>query len=249
MPATAPSPDGAALCQPSPGSARSLPRLTLRAVTLFTALLLAQRLSAQPPEQGSFRPPDLVEMNSLDTTIRLDIRYATTRNFMHRPMYAEARAFLQRPAATALVRVHRALREQGYGILVFDGYRPWSVTKKFWDETLPAKRKFVANPAKGSKHNRGCAVDISLYDRRTGTEVEMPSPYDDFSRRAAARSPGGTPGQRRMRDLLRRAMETEGFAVHPDEWWHFDYRDWRAYRILDIPFSAIISAPGDTLPP
>ncbi|MEW6509617.1 MAG: M15 family metallopeptidase [Bacteroidota bacterium] len=175
----------------------------------------------------------------MDTTIRLDIRYATERNFMHRRIYAQARAFLQRPAAEALLRAHRKLMRQGYGLLIFDGYRPWSVTKKFWDETPPAKRKYVANPAKGSRHNRGCAVDLTLYNRATGGEVEMTSPYDDFSPRAAAMFGGGTPDQRRMRDLLRRAMQAEGFSVNPDEWWHFDYRDWRQYRILDIPFGAL----------
>ncbi len=239
MPATAPSPDGAAFSLIDPRRLRSPLPQTLRSVVLLAALLQIQRLSAQPSEPGFFRSPDLVAITSLDTTIRLDIRYATSRNFMHRPMYEEARAFLQRPAAEALVRAHHALRHQGYGVLVFDGYRPWSVTKKFWDETPPARRKFVANPAKGSKHNRGCAVDISLYEKKTGREVEMPSPYDDFSLRAAARYRGGTAEQRRTRDVLRKAMEAEGFAVNPDEWWHFDYRDWRAYRVLNIPFGAL----------
>ncbi len=98
---------------------------------------------------------ELVELVTLDSTFRLDIRYATPDNFMGRTMYSQARAFLQRPAAEALVRVLRALRTQGYGLMIFDGYRPWSVTKEFWDATEPAKRKFVADPAKGSKHNRG----------------------------------------------------------------------------------------------
>ena len=117
-------------------------------------------------------------------SIRRSIWISGTRranNFMGRPMYSRAQAFLQRPAAEALVRVHRALRAKGYGLLVFDGYRPWAVTKKFWDETPPEKRSFVADPKKGSKHNRGCAVDLSLYDLRTGAEVSMPSPYDDFT--------------------------------------------------------------------
>lgn len=231
MPVTAPSPDTV----PPPPSLR----LTLGAILLVAALCPARPLAAQPSEHGLFRSPDLVEIAGRDSTIRLDIRYATPRNFMHRPMYAEARAFLQRPAAEALVRVHRALGRQGFGILVFDGYRPWSVTKKFWDETPRAQRKFVANPAKGSKHNRGCAVDCSLYRRSNGKEVAMPSPYDEFSPRAAARSRGGTAEQRRMRDILRNAMEAEGFRVNPDEWWHFDYRDWQGYRVLDIPFSAL----------
>jgi zinc D-Ala-D-Ala dipeptidase len=202
-------------------------------------LLLAASLSAQPRETGTFRPSSLVELVPLDSTIHLDIRYATAHNFLGRPVYAQARAFLERPAAAALLRAHRALREHGYGLLVFDGYRPWSVTREFWERTLPAQRKFVANPKKGSKHNRGCAVDLSLYVLATGEEVRMPSPYDSFTESAAAAYPGGEKREREMRDFLRRTMEAEGFAVNPDEWWHFDYRDWKAYRILDVPFSAI----------
>ena len=192
-----------------------------------------------PREAGTFRGADLVELVALDDTIRLDVRYATADNFVGRPVYTEARAFLQRPAAEALVRAHRALRAQGYGLLVFDGYRPWSVTKLFWDVTPPAKRDFVANPKQGSKHNRGCAVDLSLYDLATGREIVMPSAYDDMSERAHPDYAGGTPEQRAARDRLRAAMEKEGFSVEPNEWWHFNYRDWRRYPILDIPFSAI----------
>lgn len=209
---------------------------------LFLALAAAGLAGAggRPPrESGPFLPPDLVELVRLDPTIRLDVRYATANNFTGRPVYGEARAFLQRPAAEALVRVHRALEAEGYGLLVFDGYRPWSVTKEFWDRTPPGLRKFVANPRQGSKHNRGCAVDLTLYDRRTGREVEMPSGYDEMSSRSAPDYPGGTAAQRQARDLLRRAMEAEGFTVDPNEWWHFNYRDWRRYPILNVPFSAI----------
>ena len=139
------------------------------------------------------------------------------------------------------MRVHRALRERGLGVIVFDGYRPWAVTKKFWDETPPVQRKFVADPRKGSKHNRGCAVDLTLFDRATGREVPMPSGYDDFSDKASSSYTGGTPEQRRMRWVLRAAMEKEGFKVEPGEWWHFDYKDWRNYPVLDIPFERIPS--------
>ena len=210
---------------------------------LLVAVLLAGgcvRAQAGPPhEAGRFRAPDLVELTALDPGIKLDIRYATARNFVGRPVYTEARAFLQRPAAEALVRAHRALREKGYGVLVFDGYRPWAVTKLFWDLTPPAQREFVADPRKGSKHNRGCAVDLSLYDLATGREVEMPSAYDEMSPRAYPHYAGGTPAQRERRDLLRAAMEREGFTVEPNEWWHFNHRDWRQYPILDMPFAEL----------
>ncbi len=189
--------------------------------------------------QATSKESDLVEVATLDSTIKLDIRYATSNNFMQRPMYTQARAFLQRPAAEALVRAHTRLKKHGFGILLFDAYRPWDVTKRFWDETPPAQRKFVANPKEGSKHNRGCAVDVSLYDLRTGIEVTMPSAYDEFTPRAAARYKGGTVQQRRRRDLLRWAMEAEGFTVHPAEWWHFDFRSWPDYPVLNIPFDSL----------
>jgi D-alanyl-D-alanine dipeptidase len=192
-----------------------------------------------PAQQGSLHKPDLVELSRLDPGIHLDIRYATADNIVHRPVYRQARAFLQLPAAEALVRARRELASKGYGLLVFDGYRPWSVTKFFWDNVRPDQRAFVADPKKGSKHNRGCAVDLSLYDLAMGREVEMPSAYDETSERASPDYAGGTPEQRARRDLLRAAMEKEGFTVEPNEWWHFNFRDWKDYPILDIPFEAI----------
>jgi zinc D-Ala-D-Ala dipeptidase len=201
------------------------------------AELRAQALKAQPPrEQGTFLKPDLVELVKLDPTIKLDIRYATTNNFLGTPVYTEARAFLQRPAAEALVRANRALRAYGYGLIVHDGYRPWYVTKIFWDATPEDKKIFVADPAKGSMHNRGCAVDVSLYDLKTGKEVQMPSGYDEMTDRAFADYAGGTAEERARRALLRQAMEKEGFTVLPDEWWHFDYKDWKKYPILNVKF-------------
>jgi D-alanyl-D-alanine dipeptidase len=199
--------------------------------------LRAEALKDTPPrEQGTFRQPVLVELVELDPTIKLDIRYATTNNFLGTPVYTQARAFLQRPAAEALLRAHRELKVHGYGLIVHDGYRPWYVTKIFWDATPNDKKIFVANPAVGSNHNRGCAVDLSLYDLKTGREVNMPSGYDEMSDRAYAAYPGGTPGERARRALLRQAMEEQGFKVNPDEWWHFDYRDWKLYPIQNVKF-------------
>jgi zinc D-Ala-D-Ala dipeptidase len=192
-----------------------------------------------PQEPGPFRTPDLVELVRLDPTIKLDIRYATSNNFVGRPLYRQARAFLQRPAAEAVVRVHRALEAEGYGLLVFDGYRPWAVTKLFWDVTPPEKHEFVADPAQGSRHNRGCAVDLTLYSRSSGKEVEMTGAYDEMTERSYPTYAGGTADQRARRDLLRAAMEREGFTVYESEWWHFDYRDWKEYAILDIPFEGL----------
>ena len=213
-----------------------------RCATLLLGVVLLGGCQHGPPkESGKFRESDLVEITQIDPAIRLDVRYATTNNFMHRPVYREPRAFLQRPAAEALARANRSLKAKGYGLLVFDAYRPWSVTKLFWDSASEAERKieFVADPRKGSKHNRGCAVDLSLFDLATGMEVKMPSGYDEFSERAYPDYGGGTPESRARRDVLRSAMEAEGFSVYKAEWWHFDYKDWTAYRISNVPLERI----------
>jgi CubicO group peptidase (beta-lactamase class C family)/D-alanyl-D-alanine dipeptidase len=207
------------------------------------SLLLKEALAAAPPrESGQFREPELVELARLDPTIKLDIRYATTNNFLGSVFYPEARAFMQRPAAEALVRAHRKLKEQGFGLLVHDAYRPWYVTKVFWDATPDDKKVFVADPSKGSRHNRGAAVDLTLYDLKTGSPVEMVSTYDETTDRAYPDYPGGTSLQRWHRKLLRDAMEAEGFTVYEAEWWHFDYNDWRKYRIGNVPFDKIRAA-------
>ncbi len=206
--------------------------------------LRREALKATPPvEKGDFLKPDLVDLAALDPTLKFDIRYASTDNFLGTPLYSSARAFLQRPAALALVRVHRALGKQGYGLLIHDAYRPWSVTRMFWDATPPAQHVFVADPAQGSRHNRGCAVDLTLYDRASGRPVLMPSGYDEMTPRAAAYYPGGTSRQREHRDILRHAMAAEGFTVYDPEWWHFDYKDWRRYPILNRPFEDLPREP------
>jgi len=202
--------------------------------------LRREALAARPPvEAGDFLPTDLVELVRIDLTIRLDIRYAGTNNFMSTPMYSSARAFLQRPAAEGVARANQWLRTQGYGLLIHDGYRPWYVTKMFWEATPDAQRIFVADPSKGSRHNRGCAVDLTLFDLRTGQAVEMTGGYDEMSPRSFPDYPGGTTRQRWLRGLLRRAMEAQGFTVYEAEWWHFDYQDWNKYRIGTQTFEEI----------
>ncbi|HEY4305168.1 MAG TPA: M15 family metallopeptidase [Gemmatimonadaceae bacterium] len=202
--------------------------------------LRGEALAASPPhEDGTFRPADLVELAKLDPSIRLEIRYATTNNFLGTKFYDEARAFMQRPAAEAVVRANAALKSLGYGLLIHDAYRPWYVTKMFWDATPLDKRWLVADPSAGSKHNRGEAVDLTLYDLANGRPVAMPSTYDESTDRAYADYPGGTTAQRWRRAVLRKAMEAEGFTVNPTEWWHFDYKDWRQYAIGNVTFDKI----------
>ncbi|MGI8786225.1 MAG: serine hydrolase [Pyrinomonadaceae bacterium] len=202
--------------------------------------LLKEALAAQPPkETGDFRPTDLVELTALDPTIKLDIRYATTNNFLGSVFYSQAKAFMQRPAAEAVARVNQKLHKLGYGLLVHDAYRPWYVTKVFWDATPDDKKIFVADPSQGSRHNRGAAVDLTLYDLKTGKPIEMVSTYDETTDRAYPDYPSGTSLERWHRKLLRDAMESEGFTVYEAEWWHFDFQDWRKYRIGNVRFEDI----------
>jgi len=212
-------------------------KLFFLAITIF---LLATNCEVKlPHEKGVFKKSDLVELIKLDPTIKLDIRYATDNNLVGRPVYTQARAFLQRPAAEALVKVNNELKPLGYGLLIFDGYRPWSVTKIFWDITPIEDKKFVANPKEGSRHNRGCAIDLSLYNIITGKEIKMTGEYDEMSERSYPNYKGGTDKQREMRDLLLSKMETNGFKVYEFEWWHFDFNDWKSYRLDNIPFNKI----------
>ena len=199
--------------------------------------LRMEAMEADPPsESGSFRANDLVDITSLDPAIKLDVRYAGTNNFMGARFYTQQRAFLQRPAAEALQNAHDAAKDHGYGFVIYDGYRPWHVTKMFYDATPVEQKIFVANPDNGSRHNRGAAVDLGLYHLETGQTAEMSSGYDEFTARAFPDYPGGSALQRYHRELLRDIMEDAGFTVYEAEWWHFDYKDWTQYSINDFTF-------------
>jgi zinc D-Ala-D-Ala dipeptidase len=210
--------------------------ILLWCVLLAPLPVLAQR---PPQEPGPFKPSELVELLKLDPTIKLDIRYATKNNFLGRAVYKEACAFLQRPAAEAVVRANKRLRAKGYGMLIYDAYRPWHVTELLWNNTPNEKKMFVADPDIGSRHNRGCAVDLTLYDLKTGKEVSMPSGYDEMTERSSPNYTGATPESSRLRDLLIATMRAEGFTVFATEWWHFDHQDWKDYPILDVEFRKI----------
>jgi D-alanyl-D-alanine dipeptidase len=202
--------------------------------------LRAKALEATPPaEPPAKRATDLVNLATLGSSIKFDIRYATSNNLMGFPLYETPMAYMQRPAAEALREVANSLAPFGYGLLVFDAYRPWFVTKMFWDATPPSSHMFVADPSEGSRHNRGCAIDLTLYDTTTGKEVEMTGRYDEMSPRSYADFIGGTSRQRWLRDLLRNAMEKRGFHVYPQEWWHFDYADWQDYAIGNMTFEQL----------
>ncbi len=213
-------------------------------LVLALAALPAGAQDGPPREDRAFRASDLLELVTLDATIRLDVRYATKNNEFGRPFYKEARAFLQRPAAEALARVHAALKAKGYGLLVFDGYRPWSVTKQFWDLTPADKKVFVANPKNGSRHNRGGAVDLTLYELATGREADMGGRYDEMTERSYVTYGKGPKEALARRELLGTEMGKEGFFPYPWEWWHFDWKDFREYPVLDVPFEVLAPAPA-----
>ena len=190
-----------------------------------------------PVDSAATARPDLVDLARFDPRLRLDIRYATPANFMGRTLYPIARAVAQRPVADALSKVQTRAEAAGYGLLIFDAYRPWRITRMMWEETPPDRREFVADPHTGSRHNRGCSIDLTLH--RGGAEVVMPSPYDDFTP-AAYRSNIAAPAKAlELSRMLEAWMVAEGFVPLANEWWHYDWADWRRYPIMDVPLEAV----------
>ncbi len=179
----------------------------------------------------------LVEIKKYIPGIVLDIRYATSNNFMHRVMYPQARAFARLPVVMALKDVETDLRTRGLGIKIYDAYRPYSITVKFYEEALDTN--FVADPRRGSKHNRGCAIDMGLIDLKTGKDIPLPTGFDSFSKKAAADYQDLPKDAIANREMLKSVMAAHGFHVIATEWWHYDFNGWANYPLLDVPFSAI----------
>lgn len=210
----------------------------IRACAIAAAFvgLMAVACVAVRPTSGTASTTPLVELNKCIPDIVLDIRYATANNFTGKAVYPDARCFLAAEAAAALRDVQEDLKKQGYRLKVFDGYRPLSVQRIFWD-ILPDPR-YVADPQAGSKHNRGYAVDVSLVTR-DGGEISMPTEYDDFTERAHpdyAELPADVIAHRA---ILQEAMARHGFTRFETEWWHFDYQGWEDQPVLDISFDEI----------
>ena len=196
----------------------------------------ADKAAALKPDD----PKRLLELVRLDPAIKLDMRYATTNNFTGRVLYNEARAFLAAPAALAVARASKMAQAEGFGLTIYDAYRPWRITKKLWDATpVGPKKEYVANPKRGSKHNRGCAVDLTLHDLQTGKLVEMPTEFDDFSEKAHRDYMGASAAAISNRARLVRYLEAEGFVGLYNEWWHFDFTGWEQFPVMDIPFNKI----------
>jgi D-alanyl-D-alanine dipeptidase len=142
----------------------------------------------------------------------------------------------------------KSLGSEGFGLLLFDGYRPWSVSKLFWDRASAHDRQFLADPASGSSHNRASAVDLSLFHLDSGAPVEMPSDFDEMNEKSASNYPGGSDISRIHRDLLRRVMEAHRFTGIANEWWHFNHQDRHEWPVMDVSFEEVLQAPRIPLP-
>ncbi len=208
---------------------------------------LRRRAAAESGSVPLGRPDaaQLVEAVTIDSRLRLDLRYATAANFVGAPVYSAARCFLQAPAARALRNVVQRLASDGLGLVIFDAYRPWRVTWLFREVTPPEQHRYVADPATGSRHNRGCAIDLTLCDLETGRLLPMPSGFDEFSHRAHADYRGGTSERRENRSQLRAVMESAGFSMYRFEWWHFDHENWEEFPLFDLALDEIV---GHVLP-
>ncbi len=169
--------------------------------------------------------------------VKQDIKYATADNFTHKVVYDTATLFLSLDAHAALLKVIDFLKPHNVGLVIYDAYRPYRYTVKFWE--IIHDDRYVADPKKGSRHNRGCAVDVGLYDLKTGKPLDMPTAYDDFSEKAAANSKDRTKLQSKNVELLQQAMTCNGFQLFATEWWHFDYSGYQQYPIYDISFQEL----------
>jgi D-alanyl-D-alanine dipeptidase len=183
------------------------------------------------------RNKELIEIQKAVPGIKLDIRYATKNNFMKQVMYTQPRAFARRPVVEQLKKIQAALKVKGYGLKIYDAYRPYAITVAFYKKA--SDKNFVADPARGSKHNRGCAVDLTLIDLKTGKEIPMPTPYDSFSPAAAPHYNKLPANVIKNRDFLIQTMHAHGFKVIYNEWWHFDFTGFQKYELMDIPFERL----------
>jgi len=180
---------------------------------------------------------ELVDIQKSVPEIVLDIRYATAHNFTGQAVYPSARAFARKPVVMQLKAIQEELKSKNLGLKIYDAYRPYAITVKFY-EVYPDST-FVANPRKGSRHNRGAAIDLTLIELKTGNELEMTSQFDDFSDKAISNYQGGTAIQNANRKLLIETMTKHGFTVYSSEWWHYDFNDWQKFGLMDLSFEQL----------
>ena len=191
-----------------------------------------QRVAANPERR-------LVDVARLIPGLVLDIRYATARNLLGRPVYSQARALLRQPVAEALSRVQTALGCLGLGLCVYDAYRPYSVTVSFFEQVRD--EQFAAPPWRGSRHNRGCSVDVGLVDRASGRQLPLPTDFDELTPAAHSHFSRLPSHVLFNRSILMAAMKQQGFVNYPGEWWHFDHHRWSDFDLLDLPFEELVS--------
>ena len=177
-----------------------------------------------------------VNLEHLPAPFQFDIRYSRADNFMGEAVYPYARAFLLEHVAHDLMKVHAELEAHGFGILIFDGYRPLSVTETFWNRSTDEMRNYLADPKSGSVHNRGCAVDLSLYHLDSKHPAPMPSDFDELNEKAHVTFLGGDPVALANRDLLKEKMLKNGFTGIKHEWWHFNHGSAADFPVLNLSF-------------
>lgn len=192
------------------------------------------RFEAYKASLGANPRNELVDLEKFIPGIVLDIRYATTNNFLHQRVYDLAKAYARKPVAEALKKAQEAFNKKGLGIKIYDGYRPYSATVKFYE--LYHDTTYVASPYRGSRHNRGCALDMTIVDLKTKKELRMPTEFDSFRKEAWPTTPIKDPVARKNRELIIGVMEANGFKVNASEWWHFDFVGWQKYEVMDIDF-------------
>ncbi len=210
---------------------------SLPAAAQYKYGLTPMKYSAYAESVKSDEARELIDLQKYVRGILLDIRYATTNNFTGEKIYDEAKAYARKPVADALRRIQGDLQKQGLGLKIFDAYRPYRATVKFYE--VYGDTTYVASPYRGSRHNRGCAIDLTLVDLRTGKELKMPTGYDSFTKQAWPSTPVRDEEARNNRQTLIDAMEKHGFRVNSSEWWHFDFIGWKKFEVLDIDFSEL----------
>lgn len=180
---------------------------------------------------------ELINLEKFIPGITLDIRYATTNNFTKEKIYNLARAYARKPVAESLKKAQEEFSKLGFGIKIFDAYRPYAATVKFYE--VYKDTTYVASPYRGSRHNRGCAIDMTIYDLKTGKDLPMPTEYDSFRKEAWPSTPVKDPVIKKNRDLIISVMQKHGFKVNSSEWWHFDFIGWQKFDVLDISFEEL----------
>lgn len=180
---------------------------------------------------------ELVDLSRVAPRLVLEIGYATEKNFTGKKIYTLPRAYARKSVAAALLKAQAEFEKLGYGIKIYDAYRPYKATVKFYEEYHDTT--YVASPYRGSRHNRGCALDMTIVDLKTGKELAMPTPWDSFDKQAWPTATISDPVVRKNRDLLIEVMTRNGFTVYEHEWWHFDFNGWKNFAVMDIDFEEL----------